>query len=1346
MEMQSSTWNAVAAATYIAALIGFLCLVGYEVFRRDPIVGKYVYDRKRLTQPGRTPPPLMLSRSLWRGRDDDDDDDEDGGENGNPGRDREKRGKRRRTTTTSCCRVRPAILEIIFLNLDPNYVRYSWAADEARKERERRGHYACCRTGCFHDNCCNTHVSGRKRRLVEDGGDFTVDEDGYAFYPGYCHHYCHLYESRGSAVRRDALAPLPSAPTGRPGRPRATIDPEDVVGVQSHPRWSRSIADLFHDQHDRRSLANAQLLDAAPPRPLPRRFYRLSSVEESDVGSVVENGSVEGETSAQSGESEPKEGYARSMEIIQRIAVESNALEEGFTSAVDSDVESDVDHGSVNGRTSAESDEREPSKGYAGSLKKIKGTSDSALEERLIGNIQEPSIESSEPSSVKDDATSEGDEPSKGEGKTLSEGEVVTDSAVNDLSPPCSNTPSYDGDAEVTNPGSILAGGNKTEEEELLRPAMETLDDERDERGVAALFGESDDLENPSMTGSSACSRVSGETEEGERDESDGRAGNGARSRCHVAKVVEVGEDGDEEDDDDFEENTSSDSDKPLKYPHRLSSLFLPLGFHSWTDALKLLGYFFYVPGFFRLYRKIPRAPLPSQRRGFVNERTDSLPTENLGMDLTASEQEFLRRAGLETYLLVRLARFGFDVTFYPFFVAVVTILPIYESCRSENPSVNGYLALTINIVPSGDRRIIGVVVFTAMLYLYIMRRLWYEWEVFIQLRHSFLANGDTSFYTSPTYLRTYRNTCMVECVPKTHRSDQNLTDVFESLFPGQIEHAEMLVDTSKLEGILKQRQKLIEKYDSLSARYLYQCWRYNTWKKDGKLVATSCNGRLSEPVEPKVRIGGLFSGKKEDAFAHYSKKIKEIDEMADKEYVNIVKARTKWRNTSILRLSSLAVPEEEDDRSMVHNLYSLFAPSSGGQEQTHVFSGTGIIEFKSIAAKQSAVQCNLSGQPDWMVVSDAPDPRDLFWSNIGGDRHTIETRRVLVNSVLFVGILAWSRISNTIQFVAIETLKSIDTNDILISLVGDYLPALTMAIVLIWVPHIFFLLAKHVIRFKSHSQCDDYVMVWNTAYRLANVFVTLFPLSVFDAFDCFREQPEEFINMLAAGVIRQSAVLMNLIIIATGQETMLQLLQWRSLLKQAVLRPLINLNNRSRWDIDWLNTAPWMEQSFLFGFYAPVLAYGLMIAMIYAFMCPLVLGICAIFFWSATKVHTHNSLFVFCQDSEGGGKIFYYWNRIVFITLYSSIVLFSIILVLKRKGWAALAFIIVMTLFTYYIDKSVTNTFVVNSLNLPICIARIHDEEEAALLRESKMQFDGGENFMYRHPLLNQENWNSKR
>lgn len=125
---------------------------------------------------------------------------------------------------------------------------------------------------------------------------------------------------------------------------------------------------------------------------------------------------------------------------------------------------------------------------------------------------------------------------------------------------------------------------------------------------------------------------------------------------------------------------------------------------------------------------------------------------------------------------------------------------------------------------------------------------------------------------------------------------------------------------------------------------------------------------------------------------------------------------------------------------------------------------------------------------------------------------------------------------------------------------------------------------AMRVIRFKSHSQVDNFVLLWNTSYRLANVFFAFFSLSLIEAIKCFKDDPDGFIKLLAKGIIGQSAYLMNLIILATGQETMLQLLQWRSLIKQAVLRPLINLNSRSRRYRDWLNEAPPFEQSFIFG------------------------------------------------------------------------------------------------------------------------------------------------------------------
>ena len=86
----------------------------------------------------------------------------------------------------------------------------------------------------------------------------------------------------------------------------------------------------------------------------------------------------------------------------------------------------------------------------------------------------------------------------------------------------------------------------------------------------------------------------------------------------------------------------------------------------------------------------------------------------------------------------------------------------------------------------------------------------------------------------------------------ESYRSDTNLYDVFDGLFPGRIEHAEMLIDTSNLEKILVKRQKLINKYDNIDARHRYEMWRYEMWQKEGKIV--------SKPVEPKVCSAFLIS------------------------------------------------------------------------------------------------------------------------------------------------------------------------------------------------------------------------------------------------------------------------------------------------------------------------------------------------------------------------------------------------------------------------------------------------------------------------------------------------------
>lgn len=57
-----------------------------------------------------------------------------------------------------------------------------------------------------------------------------------------------------------------------------------------------------------------------------------------------------------------------------------------------------------------------------------------------------------------------------------------------------------------------------------------------------------------------------------------------------------------------------------------------------------------------------------------------------------------------------------------------------------------------------------------------------------------------------------------------------------------------------------------------------------------------------------------------------------------------------------------------------------------------------------------------------------------------------------------------------------------------------------------------------------------------------------------------------------------------------------------------------------------------------------------------------------------------------------------------------------SVFLFLKNWTITGPVFLVLMSLITYFVQRSVANTFVVNSLNLPINLARVVDEEEVKI------------------------------
>ncbi len=523
-ELQSALaiWDAVKITSIISGSVGVLCLVLYELFRRDPIVRKYCYDRKRLTQPDRSPPPLMTSRSLWRGYDED-------SENNSSAMCR-----------VSCCKVCPAILELVFLNLSKQYIQYSRAANEARIEREKRGVY-CCRVDWYHRNCCSNYG----RAHGEEEG-FVTDEDGYTFYPEYIFGHSHIYK--------------PNTLTYSLGNKRKSITASSLVvsndyqgNVEARP--PKTILDLFPEDDPRQYFASIQVKST---------HTLLNSLMTFDP---------------------------------HKIRADSDSIEsdpEDFNVVVAKNEEDDL-HLDGDG------------------VLKIANTS---LGSKIGVRSQD---ESGDREKTSDLSSCDNNE----QGDTNDVGDSTQQNRVN---------------------SSKVTSHNGSENLEELK-----------------------------------------------------------------AKNVDVDE---------------SVRNIDLGYPHKY--ILLPPGFHSWEEVTAFIANFFFISSMSRWCRKKMKSQIPIISS--ENGAQDSLPSP--GKDLEEGEKELLRCAGLDTYLLIRSARFGFDVTFYPFLVSCVTVLPIYKHHDIEaGGSGNAYMNLTIAVIPNGSKTMIWIVLFTLLLYLYILRRLWIEWE-----------------------------------------------------------------------------------------------------------------------------------------------------------------------------------------------------------------------------------------------------------------------------------------------------------------------------------------------------------------------------------------------------------------------------------------------------------------------------------------------------------------------------------------------------------------------------------------------------------------------------------------
>ena len=476
----------------------------------------------------------------------------------------------------------------------------------------------------------------------------------------------------------------------------------------------------------------------------------------------------------------------------------------------------------------------------------------------------------------------------------------------------------------------------------------------------------------------------------------------------------------------------------------------------------------------------------------------------------TVTDRELLRCVGLDCYTIIRFLRLGFEMTFWPFVVACVVLIPTYYTNdydgsfeQVDNPeqsvggggtgfstyTTTGYFSITINKLENKNNKLVVVWFYAIAYYLVFLRRLWVEWVVFCELREDFLANGDPSAIKEDDAesLKQFRNTCIVENIPASHRRDKDIFIFYNTLFPGQVRRAEIIVNSSQLSILIQERQNYIEQYESIYAKQIHQEREYERVMHLYNEGVTNRFGpkhrKQVEPTELHFKVGGGmcgYGGQKmtaDAALAHYMSEIRRMNALVEEEYDALVKRKKENERTpSALELAKSEITNGQgksvSQGSVIRQLEYIFAENdedSDDEPGDIVDCSNGFVEFETRAAKQCALQVELSGQASYFSTKQAPDPRDLIWRNMTAKRRTISRSHYAVQLILFIVILFWSALVGLIGSVESAVNEWAEQNNVqvkfLTGFIAGYLPVLLLMILMAIIPSLFTVLGEFSFR-----------------------------------------------------------------------------------------------------------------------------------------------------------------------------------------------------------------------------------------------------------------------------------------
>ena len=437
----------------------------------------------------------------------------------------------------------------------------------------------------------------------------------------------------------------------------------------------------------------------------------------------------------------------------------------------------------------------------------------------------------------------------------------------------------------------------------------------------------------------------------------------------------------------------------------------------------------------------------------------------------------------MDGYVFLRFLKMCATILSLCSFMGLIILLPVYFTGEGNN-NVFGINKYSMANLKSSSSRLWASWVFTyvyTFIFLYFIHM---EYKNFAAKRKQFLKLGDEAYIqpqTAHTVLvrKTYLCLCcsliqfqivffycQVENVPLELRSSPQLTALFNTLVPNEVECASISKYCPYLDALIAARKDAIIKLELATAT---NAAPRDTSTPSNEAPASS-DTATTLPVDKDSQPVSLFFLKKYcikgfvlvDAVEYWRQIIVKIDreivrlqgfDIGGTDGTSTLDATVEEGESVSIRIISPEPSFQVNVDNIVQRIKSQFKE----KDCSPVTTGTAFITFRSRRSQALIQQAPVlfEDHPDISAVN-APAPSDILWDSISFSAIYTNYASIVTTVILYAGLLFWGSI---IAFVAaVSTLETLSTylpfindlNPVLYSLIAGLLPGVDVVVMLL--------------------------------------------------------------------------------------------------------------------------------------------------------------------------------------------------------------------------------------------------------------------------------------------------------